>query len=179
MELYLCQSISRREDAYALLTYAVHRRWGLKELPDLARTENGKPYFPDFPQYHFNLSHSGSFALCALDEHTVGADIEVIRPHHPNLAQRICSAEELEWLESQPDRVVALCQLWARKEALVKYQGTGLTVPLRQIRVPLSPARKQDDLIFHTITTQSFCLCVCGHTVPNSLVNVSPEEILD
>lgn len=177
MDLYLCNEITRREDAYALLAFAARRRWGLEQLPAIARSEQGKPFFPDFPQYQFNLSHSGNFALCALDEYPVGADIEVIRPHHPKLAQRICCTEELNWLNRQHDKISALCQLWTGKEALVKYRGTGLTVPLRNICVPLPPHGKQDDLVFHSICTQSFCLCVCGHTTPASLVTVLQEEI--
>lgn len=177
MELYLCEHITRKEDSYSLLAYAVRRRWGLNELPAISRAEDGKPHFSAHPQYHFNLSHSGTLALCVLDEHPVGADIEVIRPHHPKLAQRICSAEELTWLDKQNDTICALCQLWTHKEALVKYRGTGLTVPLRSIRVPLPPAVQQDDLYFHSIVTQGWCVCVCGHTAPAPLVTVPPEEI--
>ena len=176
MDLYLCENISRREDAYALLSYAVKHRWGLKALPVIARSEQGKPYFPHVPQYHFNLSHSGSFALCALDERPVGADIERIRPHHPKLADRICSPEELEWLAGQPDKASALCQLWTCKEALAKYHGTGLTVPLRAIRVPLSPASEQDGLLFHSMVTPEFCLCVCGHSTPVPAILVDIDE---
>lgn len=177
MDLYLCNEITRREDAYALLACAVRRRWGLEQLPVIARGEQGKPCFPAFPECHFNLSHSGSFALCAVAERPVGADIEVIRPHHPNLAGRICSPEERNWLEHQADKTTALCQLWTAKEALVKYHGTGLTVPLRDICVPLPPHGKQDDLVFHSICTQSFCLCVCSHAAPTPLAIVSRKEI--
>lgn len=179
MDLFLCNEITRREDAYALLAFVARRRWGLEQLPVIARGNQGKPFFPAYPEYHFNLSHSGSFALCAVDEHPAGADIEVIRPHHPNLAGRICSPEERTWLEHQIDKTTALCQLWTAKEALVKYHGTGLTVPLRDICVPLPPHGKQNDLVFHSICTQSFCLCVCGHTAPTPLAIVSRKEISD
>ena len=178
MDLYLCQNISRREDAYSLLAYAVRRRWGMEHLPAIARSEQGKPHFPDHPDLHFNLSHSGNYALCALDEHPVGVDIELIRPHHPRLSQRICSAEELAWLDGQEAPLSALCQLWARKEALVKYHGTGLTIPLRDICVPLPPAGERDGLLFHAVTTAAFCLCTCGHTAAERIVSLTREEIL-
>ena len=177
MELYLCPDISSREDAYALLAWAVRRRWGLDRLPELARGEQGKPFFPAFPQYHFNLSHSGSLALCALDEQPVGVDIEGIRPHHPNLARRICSGEELTWLEGQTDTIGALCKLWTCKEALVKCRGTGLTVPLREIRVPLTCGGERDGILFHAFGTAGWCACVCGHTEPAPLITVPREEI--
>ena len=177
MELYLFETATRREDAYALLAYAAHRRWGFEALPPIARHEQGKPHFPAQPTCHFNLSHSGTFALCAVDEHPVGVDIEVIRPHHPKLAQRICSADELAWLEKQSNKTAALCQLWTCKEALVKHSGAGLTVPLREICVPLPPATEHNGLLFHSITTPDFCLCVCGHTHASDIILLSREEI--
>ena len=177
MELYLCPNTTKRGDAYALLAYAVRHRWGVEQLPVIAHTELGKPFFPGFPNYHFNLSHSGRFALCALDEQPLGADIECIRPHHPKLAQRICSAEELVWLEQQSNNHSALCQLWTGKEALAKYRGTGLSTPLRDLCPPLPPTGEQDGLLFHRITTADYALCVCGHTPAASLLSLSLEEI--
>lgn len=176
MQLYLCENLSR-QNAYALLAHAAHLHWGLETLPPIARAEGGKPYFPAFPHCHFNLSHSGTLVLCALDEQPVGVDIECIRPHHPNLARRICSEQELAWLEQQEDSISALCQLWTRKEALVKYQGTGLTVPTRSISVPLPPCTQQDGLHFHCLVTERWCACVCTHSAAAPLVTLSPEEI--
>lgn len=178
MDLYLCEGIARREDAYTLLAYAVRHRWGFDSLPAIVRGQQGKPHLPAHPHCHFNLSHSGTFALCAVDEHPVGADIERIRPHHLKLAQRVCSAEELLWMEEQPDKTVALCQLWAHKEALAKYSGTGLTVPLREIRIPLPPANQQGGLLFHSAITPEFCLCACGHTSVQDVISVPREEIV-
>ena len=176
MELYLCPNTTKRADAHALLAYAVRHHWGLATLPSASRTDHDKPFFPDHPALHFNLSHSGTFALCVLDDSPVGADIEVIRPHHPKLAQRICSAEELVWLDKQVDKLSALCQLWVGKEALAKYRGTGLT-SLRDLCPPLPPADEQDGLLFHRITTSNYTLCVCGHTTPSPLRWLDMEEI--
>lgn len=177
MELFLMETATQKEDASALLTYAVRRFWGFSPLPAIARHKHGKPYFPAHSYCHFNLSHSGTFALCAVDEHPVGTDIEIIRPHHPKLAQRICCTDELDWLEKQPDKIAALCQLWTSKEALVKYSGTGLTVPLREICVPLPPASEQNGLHFHRVSAPDYCLCVCGHTAPQNITILTREEI--
>ena len=177
MELYLCEHIARREDTYALLACAVRRRWGLESLPTIARTDHGKPFFPAFPQYHFSLSHSGSCALCAVDETPVGADIEVLRPHHPKLAERICSPEQMDWLDKQPDRARALLQLWTAKESRVKYTGSGLTVPLRSIAVPLPPAGAQDGCVFFFAQSERWQLCACGHSTPNGVQILTREEI--
>jgi len=182
LELFYCREITDRAQAYSLLALAAERRWGLSALPALARTPHGKPFFPDCPQFRFNLSHSGHIAVCALDERPVGVDVERLRPHHPNLPQRICSPEQLEWLRLQPDPARALCRLWTRKESRVKYHGTGLTVPIRSIGVPLSDPTptgvEYEGLTFFTLDMSDCSLCVCGHTSPERITPVSVEELL-
>ena len=79
---------SRDGDPAALLLWALGEAWGFRVLPPLARTERGKPYFPQFPGLHFNLSHSGQLTLCALSHLPVGVDIEQLRPHIHDISYR-------------------------------------------------------------------------------------------
>lgn len=176
MELFFCPDIAQKDDAYALLAHAVRQVCGLYTLPAISRTEQGKPFFPDFPQLHFNLSHSGSFALCALDDSPVGADIETIRPHHPRLADRVCSPSELAWVNAQPDPRRALLSLWTKKEARVKRDGCGLTVPLREIYVPCDEDAVLDGLHFGSLSGDSWVAAVCGCSFPTQLHTVSAGE---
>ncbi|MEG1578900.1 MAG: hypothetical protein RR336_09070, partial [Oscillospiraceae bacterium] len=55
-------------DAYALLRRALLDGYGLDTLPPIGKTPGGKPYFPTRPEIHFNVSHSGKFALCCVAE---------------------------------------------------------------------------------------------------------------
>ena len=50
--------------AYKLLAAALKRELGLSELPEMAREDGGKPYFPSRPDICFNLSHSHGAAVC-------------------------------------------------------------------------------------------------------------------
>lgn len=177
MELFLCENITRRSQAYGLLAWAARRRWGMETLPTIARQEGGKPFFPDCPDRCFGLSHSGQFALCALDERAVGADIERLRPHPDSLAKRICSPAELDWLAAQPDRERALCILWTGKESRVKYTGTGLTVPIREIAAPLPPRTELDGLYFYRLSAPEYVLCACGHGAPERVTRARAEEL--
>ena len=103
-------NLSRREQARELLAWGAERYWGLTPLPELEAGERGKPWFPSCPQNHFNLSHSGSFALCALSDQPVGVDIQEMRAAwRPSLVERTCSPEERAWLASLGDRGVGLC----------------------------------------------------------------------
>ena len=77
MVIYSANGLTRRSQARELLALAAKEHWGLSPLPEIARHEGGKPFFPGHEDLHFNLSHSGELALCALDGAPVGADIQV------------------------------------------------------------------------------------------------------
>ena len=100
-----------------LLRRAAELAWGWRELPELARSGRGKPYFPQRPGRWFSLSHSGGLALCALsDDGPVGADIEHIRPVSQRAMRRLADvATERAFFES-----------WVRREARAKRSGAGV-----------------------------------------------------
>jgi 4'-phosphopantetheinyl transferase len=92
----------------------------------------------------FNLSHSGDFALIAIaQERKVGVDVERIRSGISShvIAQQYFSSSEFEELQSLPleQRETAFFTCWTRKEAYIKAQGQGLTLPLESFDVSLIP----------------------------------------
>jgi len=92
----------------------------------------------------FNLAHSGEFALYALAQRRqVGVDIEQVRPalEYEQLARHVFSRAEQESLQELPpaQRMDAFFNGWTRKEAYIKAQGMGLSLPLDQFTVTLAP----------------------------------------
>lgn len=128
---------SQTMDAHALLRYAAGQAWRMAKLPPVDRAAGGKPFFPGLPRHCFNLSHSGPYALCALDHHPVGVDVETVRPRRPFLPRKVLSPEELDWFQARGSRWEDFYTLWTLKEAAVKYTGAGLDRPPRTIAVPL------------------------------------------
>ena len=174
MELYGCRDGDWRGAGYALLAWAARREWGMDALPPVARGERGKPFFPDQPRRHFSISHSGGLVLCALDELPVGADVELVRPHYPGLARRVCAPAELAWLEGQEDRERALSVLWTMKESRVKYTGSGLDRSPRTIAVPLlAPGgrARMDGLWFGAWAGEGWRAACCGEEEPPAELN--------
>jgi len=103
----------------------------------------GKPFISNNPLF-FNLSHSGNFGLLAINkEFEVGVDIEYIRPDFADLkiARRFFSDNEVKELLSLPpkQRKQGFFNCWSRKEAYIKGQGKGLSIPLHQFDVSLTP----------------------------------------
>ena len=64
--------------AELLLRRALREEYGLAELPKIETEEKGKPFFPDHPEIHFNLSHCKYAVSCALDRAPVGVDAEAL-----------------------------------------------------------------------------------------------------
>ncbi len=144
---------------------------GEKDFPDpsvlkalesakISRTASGKPYFPDIPELHFSVSHTGEVWACAVDRQPIGFDIEktdrfsghpekdkpgkerkaeklqeekAVRKKWDSLAKRFFTNEEYEFV--QKNGSLAFLRLWVRKEAYLKYKGCGLSGGLDRIEM--------------------------------------------
>jgi 4'-phosphopantetheinyl transferase len=92
----------------------------------------------------FNLSHSGDFVLIAVTQgRKIGVDVERIRQGISShvIAQQYFSKAEVTELQSLPleQREAAFFICWTRKEAYIKAQGLGLSLPLESFDVSLTP----------------------------------------
>jgi len=112
---------------YALLEYAYRLKYGT-DLPEIKKAIHGKPYFPDFPDVHFSLSHAATHVLCALSDNPVGCDIESPREISTRALGYFSTPEELALFEP--------LELWVLKESYVKLFGQTIasTRDLRCIR---------------------------------------------
>ncbi|WP_304165860.1 4'-phosphopantetheinyl transferase superfamily protein [Lonsdalea britannica] len=102
-----------------------------------ARNPFGKPFLPQYPQLHFNLSHTqAAFAFAIAQGDAVGVDVEGNRgrvEHKRGVAKRFFHPDEADWLAQFCDEeayVQAFIRIWTRKEAYLKALGLGLSKPL-------------------------------------------------
>ncbi len=111
--------------AYALLATLFREATG-RPLPEIARTDRGKPYFPN-EALHFSLTHTKGYAFCALSDCPVGIDAEELtRRVNPGLAEKILSPGEKAQYEKAADKNKALLTFWVLKEAAAKCTGEGI-----------------------------------------------------
>ena len=54
----------------------------------------GKPFLVGYPDFQFNISHSGDWVVCAVDEEQVGVDIEQLKPIDYKIAESFFSRQE-------------------------------------------------------------------------------------
>lgn len=99
---------------------------------DIAVSESGKPYDRN-SDIHFNLSHSGMFAVAAFDECDIGIDIEVPRKVDLKLAERFFSPDENAFIKASRSPEKQFLRIWTRKEALIKAYGKPLPCELSEI----------------------------------------------
>jgi len=103
----------------------------------------GKPSLDEGTiRLRFNVAHSGEFALYAFAlGRDIGVDIELINPEFASeeIAKQFFSANEVTALLEFPasERPHAFFDCWTRKEAFIKAQGMGLSLPLDQFEVSL------------------------------------------
>ena len=95
-----------------------------REVPSIAITPQGKPYFPD-GQWHFSISHTKNFAFCVLSQWNVGLDAEEKgRPVSSTMLEKFLSDKEKAHLGADPQDV--FLRLWVLKEAEAKLTGRGM-----------------------------------------------------
>lgn len=120
---------SRRREkmiAYKLLWDHLHDTGLQPEMPQISYTPEGQPLLKSHPSLHISITHCKTAVAVALYNQPIGIDAESIRPYNKNLAERVFSPEEIAEIESADNPDSLFSKLWTRKEAYVKYLGTGI-----------------------------------------------------
>ncbi len=95
--------------------------------------ENGKPFIHGNPCF-FSVSHAGDYVAVALNEkHSVGIDIEKIRPIDFNMLSYFCTGRDIDFIFDGRERekgtitdeklLERAFRVWTYKEAYVKAVG--------------------------------------------------------
>ena len=149
--------------AGGLLLFAM-REAGLPDAAEISLTEKGKPYFAEYPDFHFSLSHSGIWAACAVGGEELGVDIQKTVSVKRQMQERCLYDAERVWLDSLPDteRDAAFCRLWSLKEALLKAKGCGLSIRPDQVQVTDAQGRIScDGFHFREFSLSGYAVAVC------------------
>ena len=170
-----------------------------KELALESRPDRGKPYFPAFPDFHYNISHSGDYVVCAVSDHPVGIDLQKINDNAERclkIARRFFSEEEqnaMQKLIPDPNNTEAskssdsrdksayspLCvyftRCWTAREAYIKLTGRGLAEPFESFRPDLNAKRilvrdSDDVFLLECEAPPGYCMSRCSYKEKSGLV---------
>ena len=104
---------------------------------DFAKTEYGKPYLIDHPNFHFNHSHSQQHYVLATSEKIahLGVDIEDLqrRVRFESLALHAFHPEELKNWQLENQDSAYWFKIWTTKEAVLKASGLGIRLDLKDL----------------------------------------------
>lgn len=150
-----------------LLSYGYQEMFGEK-MPKIAKTDKGKPYFPNRPEIHFSLSHTDTHVLCALGREPVGADIQTVRRVSERVIRRVCTENELKSFD--------FFQLWTLKESWIKLNGSLdrelLTVEFSGNSKAITPPPPATLAKLYTIGDCVAAVCVENGMLPFEIVQV-------
>ncbi|MGI2789140.1 4'-phosphopantetheinyl transferase family protein [Bacillus cytotoxicus] len=151
----------------------------------------GKPFVENLPSFHFNISHSGNWIVCAIDCHPIGIDIEKIAPIDYSIAKHFFCYEEYEDLMAkiEPERMAYFYHLWTIKESFVKQSGAGLTVPLHSFSISIDSSQnvhirtieKTNPVcieILHIGTGYKSAVCSYKKNKPTKITYIKLEDLL-
>lgn len=125
---------SRGMAAGVLELYTLWKGFGIpRKGLRMEREEQGKPFLPEYPQVHYNLSHSGAWIVCAAGDQPLGIDVEQAAKYSERIIQRFFHSEEVEDILSRPleERSEVFAEYWTMKESFMKLCGTGFSMPLK------------------------------------------------
>lgn len=125
--------------AEVLLRKALEQSFGMTDQFSLIKGNHGKPILLEHPRIQFNLSHSGSFVVCAVNTQPVGVDIQQMDRMTIQIAKRFFHESEADWLLSLPvgEQKQGACDLWSIKESYMKFTGKGFALDMKAFEVKI------------------------------------------
>ena len=116
--------------AEILILYAIQKSYNIDTCEiQFDKLQYGKPIIKNHEEWYFNLSHSGNWVVCAVDDCPVGIDVEEMNYMRISIADHFFTKHEKERIKSfscEQDRVKEFFKLWTLKESYLKKSGHGL-----------------------------------------------------
>jgi 4'-phosphopantetheinyl transferase len=103
-------------------------------LQNIQYTAHNRPYFSI--DIDFNIAHADGLVACAVsDTGSVGIDVEKIEAVPLQDFKNIWSNDEWRMINDAVDSYVQFFRLWTMKEAAMKADGRGLSIPLPEVKL--------------------------------------------
>jgi 4'-phosphopantetheinyl transferase len=117
-----------------------------------------KPFLKIYKDFYFNISHTHSTIAIAFSDGEIGIDIEKICYKESQIAMKLFTMQEREYVLSSNNRCVAFYEIWTRKEAYIKYLGKGLSIPLDSFDTLSENIKRKTN----TVMLYNNVISVCG-----------------
>ncbi len=142
-----------------LLRYGLIKDYRVLQIPRIEKEEKGKPFLPEYPHIHFNISHCEKAVACGFSHSPLGVDVQHLVPYKESLAGYFMTAEERAEILSG-DKEQGFTRLWTLKESYGKCLGLGIGYPMSG--TTLIHERSPQGHIMKSHCKDGFWLSVCG-----------------
>lgn len=148
IDKYLCAK------SFFLLKKMLFQEYQIKDVPQFSYGKHGKPYFKEYPDIYFNISHCKAGIACVVNNAPVGIDIEQIH-FDKVIAENVLSHEELKIVQNSKFKEQEFIKYWTMKESYLKLIGIGIIDDMKNILVKCA-----DEVEFKTYIDKFFVTTV-------------------
>ncbi len=136
-----------RAVGWLLLKYLLKKNGcDAKLMAGIQTTDFGKPFIPG--PFNFSISYSGNIALCAVSNvNQLGVDIEIVKDINFREFNKYFNDAEWSRIAYSENPQKSFFHYWTRKESVLKADGRGLSVDLRDVTVDETTGRINDSSI--------------------------------
>ncbi|MEK4759864.1 4'-phosphopantetheinyl transferase superfamily protein [Viridibacillus sp. FSL E2-0187] len=177
-----------------LIRYLLDKHYDLNGLTaTILRNHYGKPYLEDESiNFHFNISHSGGWVVCIIDNKPVGIDIEMTCEIDVKSIVSLFHPFEINKINEALDTLDYFYNVWTVKESVLKLTGKGLSIPLKSYYVdfledgPLINCEGSFPYdsnlhvkMYYFTELYKLSICSLNKNFPSSVLKINVQDILN
>lgn len=142
----------------------------------------GKAYLLNYPDTHFNLSHSGKYVACGISDTPIGVDVEYNDPGIDlNIAKNYFFNTEYENIIKSENPGNEFFKYWVLKESYMKYTGLGFQLELDSFEIVIDDEIKLKDdrnnIQFNIFNIDDYKLAVASNNTVSECVEYDVNEL--
>lgn len=157
------------------------------------KNQYGKPYLAGYSNFKFNISHSGNFVVCAIDDKSIGVDIEEVKNiEYKDIVNNFFSVNECNYIVKQDinSRLDEFYNMWVLKESYIKCCGKGLSIPLDSFSINIekynnikvmvdSEYKKYKFKKFDIDLDYKMAVCSLSSKICDNIININQTNLLN
>lgn len=153
--------------------------------PHFKTHEYGKMYITNYPNIHFNLSHSRDYVACAVSDTPIGVDIEYADPLIDlSIARHYFYNSEYEKIIGSENPSNEFFNYWVLKESYMKYTGLGFNLELDAFEIVIeegiiSLKNNKNNMKFKLFDVNGYKLAFASTQVTDKVYEYVLEELYD
>lgn len=108
------------------------------QLLQFRTNEFGKPELTGGDVISFNISHTqGMVAIACSRTGAIGVDVECLKDLALDMLwmKQVFTDDEVQAIRNAPDSIRVLLRFWTAKEAVMKADGKGMSLPINEIKI--------------------------------------------